>query len=84
MGQHLDFQHSFWGATQVGPCHCIWTIISVGSISCYYYSPLKLSLIFRFEKSINVFKLLTHCSYWLVAEFACNQNIQFGGYYNDL
>ena len=34
MGQHLNFQHSFWDVIQEVTYHCIWTIISVGVILC--------------------------------------------------
>jgi hypothetical protein len=32
MGQHSNFQHSFWDVIQEVTYHCIWTIISVGVI----------------------------------------------------
>ena len=32
MGQHSNFQHSFWDVIQDVTYHCIWTIISVGVI----------------------------------------------------
>jgi hypothetical protein len=34
MGQHLNFQHSFWDVIQEVTYHCIWTIISVDVILC--------------------------------------------------
>ena len=32
MGEHLNFQHSFWNAIQRVTYHCIWAIISAGVI----------------------------------------------------
>jgi magnesium-transporting ATPase (P-type) len=32
MGQHSNFQHSFWDVVQEVTYHCIWTMISVGVI----------------------------------------------------
>jgi hypothetical protein len=47
MGQHLNFQHSFWNVIQELTYHCIWAIISVAE--CYSVRlPNKLQLMHTF------------------------------------
>ena len=57
MGQHLNFQHSFWDVIQEITYHCIWTITSVGVKLCDKRILLERGLLYT-SKSSN--KQLMH------------------------